>query len=45
MEKIITEKKSNEHCATPFAQTYFHGTKSDLKLGEYIEVGFNSKRT
>lgn len=28
--------------ATPFAQTYFHGTKADLKLGDLIEVGFYS---
>ena len=28
--------------ATPFAQTYFHGTKADLKIGDYVEVGFNS---
>ncbi len=28
--------------ATPFAQTYFHGTKADLKTGDLIEVGFNS---
>lgn len=27
---------------TPFAQTYFHGTKCDLKVGELIQVGFNS---
>ena len=27
---------------TPFAQTYFHGTRSDLKVGDLIEVGFNS---
>ena len=27
---------------TPFAQTYFHGTKSDVKLGELIAPGFNS---
>lgn len=26
----------------PFAQTYFHGTKADLKLGDFIEVGINS---
>lgn len=24
--------------ATPFAQTYFHGTRSDLKVGDLIEV-------
>ena len=27
---------------TPFQQTYFHGTKADLRLGDSIEVGFNS---
>lgn len=26
----------------PFAQTYFHGTKADLALGDLIEVGYNS---
>lgn len=38
--------KNKEHSggqgATPFAQTYFHGTKADLKTGDLIEVGFNS---
>ena len=28
--------------ATPFAQTYFHGSKADLKIGDFIETGFNS---
>jgi Rifampin ADP-ribosyl transferase len=28
--------------ATPFKQTYFHGTKADLKIGDLIEAGFNS---
>jgi hypothetical protein len=27
---------------TPFQQTYFHGTKADLTLGNLIEVGFNT---
>lgn len=27
---------------SPFAQTYFHGTKADLKIGDFIEVGLNS---
>ena len=27
---------------SPFAQTYFHGTKADLKMGDFIETGFNS---
>lgn len=33
---------NNDHLATPFAQTYFHGTKADLKIGDFIEVGFKS---
>ncbi len=28
--------------ATPFSQTYFHGTKAHLKVGDVIEVGFQS---
>lgn len=35
-------KQSNTSGATPFAQTYFHGTKADLKVGDFIEVGNNS---
>lgn len=27
---------------SPFAQTYFHGTKADLKLGDLVSPGFNS---
>lgn len=27
---------------SPFVQTYFHGTKADLKMGDFIEVGQNS---
>ena len=34
--------KLNGQVATPFAQTYFHGTRIDLKVGDLIEVGFNS---
>lgn len=35
-------KQSNTSGATPFAQTYFHGTKADLKVGDFIEAGNNS---
>ena len=42
MEQSKDENKSKERGATPFAQTYFHGTKVDLKVGDLIEVGFNS---
>ncbi len=27
---------------TPLCQTFFHGTKADLALGDFINVGFNS---
>jgi rifampin ADP-ribosylating transferase len=27
---------------TPFSQTFFHGTKADLKIGKFIEIGLNS---
>lgn len=27
---------------SPFVQTYFHGTKADLKIGDFIQAGFNS---
>jgi rifampin ADP-ribosylating transferase len=36
------DNKENNLAATPFAQTYFHGTKADLKIGDLITVGFNS---
>jgi len=34
--------KPNETQATPFSQTFFHGTKADLDIGDLIEVGFAS---
>lgn len=37
-----TEDNSATKGATPFAQTYFHGTKAELKVGDLIHVGFNS---
>ena len=39
MEQKSSENKSIQ---TPFVQTYFHGTKADLKPGDYIQVGNNS---
>jgi len=36
------DSKSEEKGAKAFAQTYFHGTKADLKIGELITAGFNS---
>lgn len=31
-----------EQAATPFARTYFHGTKAHLKAGDLITPGYNS---
>lgn len=42
MEQNNDAHKSNGQGATTFAQTYFHGTKADLNIGDLIEVGFNS---
>lgn len=36
------KEKGSEWSPTPFAQTYFHGTKAELKIGDFIEVGFDS---
>lgn len=38
-----TVKAANEAVSpTPFAQTFFHGTKADLKAGDCIRAGFQS---
>ena len=37
-----SKDEPNLASATPFAQTYFHGTKANLKIGDLIEVGYNS---
>jgi rifampin ADP-ribosylating transferase len=42
---MSTNKEKNQSInssATPFAQTYFHGTKADLSPGDFIEPGFHS---
>ena len=38
----MEQKSEKKIFQSPFAQTYFHGTKADLKVGDLIEVGFNS---
>ncbi|MBK9732335.1 MAG: NAD(+)--rifampin ADP-ribosyltransferase [Chitinophagaceae bacterium] len=42
MEKNSEKPKFDGQGATPFAQTYFHGTRAELKVGDLLEVGFNS---
>jgi hypothetical protein len=44
-EKIManeTDTQSNEPVPTPFVQTYFHGTKANLKPGDFIGTGVTS---
>jgi rifampin ADP-ribosylating transferase len=38
----MVQKSENKSFQSPFAQTYLHGTKADFKVGDLIEVGFNS---
>ena len=42
MEHNESRNKSDEQRPTPFSQTFFHGTKADLTLGDLIDVGYNS---
>lgn len=42
MEQSKNEQRPGGQDATPFAQTYFHGTRADLKIGDLVQVGFNS---
>ncbi|RPD47482.1 NAD(+)--rifampin ADP-ribosyltransferase [Paracnuella aquatica] len=38
----MTNTNSGAGTPTPFQQTYFHGTKADLSIGDLVEVGFSS---
>ena len=42
MESAKKDEQNISHLPRPFAQTYFHGTKADLKIGDFIQVGFTS---
>ena len=42
MEKAQSENGMNAPFHSPFSQTYLHGTKADLKVGDFMKVGFNS---
>lgn len=42
MNTIKKEEQNTSHLPAPFAQTFFHGTKADLKIGDFIQVGFTS---
>jgi rifampin ADP-ribosylating transferase len=36
----VSEQTTN--MPRPFAQTYFHGTKANLNIGDFIQVGYRS---
>lgn len=40
-QKNQDDNKLNKLIYSPFTQTFFNGTKADLKIGDSIEVGLN----
>lgn len=42
MKKAHRENLPAAVTLQPFSQTFFHGTKADLAMGDLIKVGFNS---
>ena len=42
MDKNIDNTKSTSTSPSSFVQTFFHGTKADLKIGHLIEIGLTS---
>ena len=42
MEIYKNENRPGQPAATPFSQTFFHGTKADLKIGDIIATGISS---
>ena len=42
MEENSKRNNQDNPAPTPFSQTYFHGTKADLKIGDFIETGISS---
>ncbi|GEM_PF-4357223 len=42
MKKDNTVNNATVANQCPFLQTYLHGTKADLKIGDFIETGIHS---
>lgn len=42
MKETPAENEQTANMPSAFAQTYFHGTKANLKTGDLIQVGFQS---
>ena len=42
MDKNKSGNKLHESVQSPFCQTFFHGTKANLAIGAFIEIGINA---
>ena len=42
MKKNKNYDKTNKSVQSPFSQTFFHGSKADLRIGDLIEIGITS---
>ncbi len=42
MGKNKSENKLSASAQSPFSQTFFHGTRADLKIGDFIAIGLHS---
>jgi rifampin ADP-ribosylating transferase len=42
MERTKIYDKTYESVQSPFSQTFFHGSKADLRIGDLIEIGVTS---
>jgi len=42
MKKNKIDNTAGAPAQSPFAQTYFHGTKADLEIGDRVETGISS---
>ncbi|MNV00585.1 Rifampin ADP-ribosyl transferase [compost metagenome] len=42
MKQQKSENESTDSAQSPFSQTFFHGTKADLKIGDLINTGIQS---
>lgn len=42
MEQNLKNGQTGGLGATPFSRTYFHGTKAELKIWDFIEAGYQS---
>lgn len=39
---MVENSSENKTGQSPFSRAFFHGTKADLKIGDFIEIGLSS---